>query len=201
MNPEAKILVVIALGLVIALVTGQVLSRLAVKRRRHKRRLEYDVVKETPMETSENSEGNVERTERKREEKKVDVGPAMPDRMKNGVAHECAAHARAAFAGGAFVEAYYFGCVAKLCGHRQVTALLSQVRIAWQRAGCPSEKELIYEDFSSVESAIGRAMLRIDTGVAKEMGVACLTDLAEDGNEVASDLLKTLPENIANVLH
>lgn len=199
MNPEAKILCVVTLGLVVALATGQVLSRLAVKRRRHKRRHSYDEVK-----VEQTEEANVDAKdvkERQVVEKKVDVAPEMSVRMKNGVAHECAAHARAAFANGALVEAYYFGSVAKLCGHRQVTALLSQVRITWQRTGCPSEKELIYEDFSSVESAIGRAMLRIDTGVAKEMGVACLTDLAEDGNEIARDLLKTLPENIANVLH
>lgn len=198
MNPEAKILCVIAIGLVVALLTGQILSRLAVKRRRHRRRREYDEVK---VDREEEAQGeSKDRRDRQVVEKKVDVAPEMSVRMKNGVAHECAAHARAAFAGGALVEAYYFGTIAKLCGHRQVTALLSQVRITWQRTGCPSEKELIYEDFSSVESAIGRAMLRIDTGVAKEMGVACLTDLAEDGNEVAKDLLKTLPENIANVL-
>lgn len=194
MNSGAETLCIIVLGLTIALLIGQALSRLSIwwRNRRRKRRDE-DVEPAAPRAAAPARAPVASASAARRE--KPSEGPQIPERLRRGVAHECAAHARAAFAGGALVEAYYFGSVARLCGHRQVSTVLGQIRIVWQRAGCPSEKHLIHEAFSPEESAIGRALLRIDTRVDPESGYALLTDLRNDGNEVARDLLRSLPPN------
>lgn len=118
----------------------------------------------------------------------------MNSRQKQQVSYECAGRARAAFDCGRLVEAYYFATVATLCGHRQLSGLKSQIRVIWKQVGFPSEKEMIGEDFSAMESAIGRAALRIDARHFANAGYACLTDLANGGNEIAADLLARLPK-------
>lgn len=200
MNSGAETLCIVVLGLTVALLIGQALSRLSVwwRNRRRKRRDE-DV--ETPASRADESAsvGAAPAPERApsapRESLAEASGPRIQDRRQLAVAHECAAHARAAFAGGALVEAYYFGSIARLCGHRQISTVLGQIRVVWKRAGCPSEKGLINETFSPEESAIGRAMLRIESGIDPERGYALLTDLKNEGYAVARDLLRSLPPN------
>lgn len=198
MNSGAETLCIIVLGLTVALLIGQALSRLSIWwRNRRRNRRDEDVETSASREGVAPSVGAAQgvRVEAAapREKAPEPTARQAPDRRRLSAAHDCAARARAAFAGGALVEAYYFGSVARLCGHRQISTLLGQLRIIWQRAGCPSEKQFINETFSPEESAIGRAMLRIDSGVDPERGYALLTDLKNIGNLVATDLLKSLP--------
>lgn len=196
MNSGAETLCIVVLGLTIALLIGQALSRLSIWWRNRRRKRRDEDVETVPSAKASALSGSATAANVKaatREKTAEPTGPQVPERMRHSVAHECAAHARAAFAGGALVEAYYFGSVARLCGHRQISTVLGQIRIVWQRAGYPSEKELVNESFSPEESAIGRAMLRIDSRVDPERGYALLTDLMNEGHEVATDLLKSLP--------
>lgn len=113
--------------------------------------------------------------------------------QKEATAYEAARFSRMAYNAGRLVEAYHFAAIARLCGHERLASMMSQIRINWRLAGFPDEKYLCDERFDSVRSAIGRAMLRIDSKHETERGYACLTDLASSGNELARDLLKSLP--------
>lgn len=112
---------------------------------------------------------------------------------KDAVAYEAAHRARCAYGAGLFVEAYHYAAIARLCGHQRLASMMSQIRVNWRLAGYPDQKEFINEHFNPIRSAIGRAMLRIDSKHEAERGYACLTDLAADGNDLARDLLKSLP--------
>lgn len=112
---------------------------------------------------------------------------------KDAVAYEAAHRARCAYGAGLFVEAYHYAAIARLCGHPRLASMMSQIRVNWRLAGYPDQKEFVNEHFNSIRSAIGRAMLRIDSKHEAERGYACLTDLAADGNDLARDLLKSLP--------
>lgn len=112
---------------------------------------------------------------------------------KEATAYEAARFSRLAYNAGHLVEAYHFAAIARLCGHERLASMMSQIRINWRLAGYPDEKELCHDQFDPVRSAIGRAMLRIDSKHDADRGYACLTDLASNGNELARDLLKTLP--------
>lgn len=66
----------------------------------------------------------------------------------------------------------------------------AQIRVAWRQMGYPDEKGLLHGDFGELESAMGRACLRIDSRREAERGVMCLTELAEGGNEFAKALME-----------
>lgn len=197
MNSGAETLCIVVLGLTVALLIGQALSRLSVwwrNRRRKRRDEDVEVARDaTATPTPVQPASTTARAPTASRESSPEFSPPVHDRRQLAVAHESAAHARAAFAGGALIEAYYFGSIARLCGHRQISTVLGQIRVVWKRAGCPSEKGLINEAFSPEESAIGRAMLRIESGIDPERGYALLTDLKNEGYAVARDLLRSLP--------
>lgn len=113
--------------------------------------------------------------------------------QRDALAYEAANRARMVYGEGRLVEAYHYACVARLCGHQRLSSMMSQIRVNWRLAGYPSEKGFVDEHFDPIRSAIGRAMLRIDSNHEADRGYACLTDLASDGNELARDLLKSLP--------
>lgn len=117
----------------------------------------------------------------------------MSRHNRSTIALDAANRSRLAYGDGRLVEAYYYAAIARLCGHLQLSSAMSQMRVNWRLAGYPDEKELIGHDFDGTQSAIGRAMLRIDSNHDRDRGYACLTDLANDDNELAIDLLKSLP--------
>lgn len=120
-------------------------------------------------------------------------GVDMSRHNRSTIALDAANRSRLAYGNGCLVEAYYYATIARLCGHLQLSSAMSQMRVNWRLAGYPDEKELVGHDFDDVQSAIGRAMLRIDSNHDRDRGYACLTDLANDDNELAIDLLKSLP--------
>lgn len=107
-----------------------------------------------------------------------------------GMAFELADNAFAAFDNGNIIEAYYYGRLAQHMGHRQLARFLANVRIVWKRIGYPDQKELIDQMFDETQSAIGRALIRIDSRHDAQAGIAKLKELAEDGNELARDFLE-----------
>lgn len=120
----------------------------------------------------------------------VETSAKVPRYVQQAQTFAHAARAMQAYhEGTGLVEAYFFAKLAQLGGHRQIAPLLSEIRITWRRVGCPDEKERVHDDFGELESAIGRACLRRDTGVQRDLGEACLRDLANDGEELAKVLL------------
>lgn len=112
-------------------------------------------------------------------------------RTRLALAYEYAGRAKAVYhEGRGLVEAYFYAQLAKLNGHRQIQSLISQIRVSWRQMGYPDEKQLLHDDFGAIESAMGRACLRIDSRHEAELGEVSLTELAEGGNEMAKALLE-----------
>ena len=116
------------------------------------------------------------------------------DRAKKArltMSYEFARRAEVAYQEGVgLVEAYFFAQLALLNGHRQIKPLCAQIRMSWRQVGYPSEKHLTHGDFGMIESALGRACLRIDTKHDAEIGEASLRELSEKGVDLAKDFLK-----------
>ena len=93
-----------------------------------------------------------------------------------------------AFRRGKLVEAYYWFELAMLNGMTRLETKMRECRKRWSVRGCPPEYENVYELFTDRQSALGRAVLRLDSGVQLELAKTRLQDMANEG-EVAAVLI------------
>lgn len=93
-----------------------------------------------------------------------------------------------AFRRGTLVEAYYWYELAMLNGMPRLESKMRECRNRWSVRGCPPEYENVYELFTDRQSALGRAVLRLDSGVQLELAKTRLQDMANEG-EVAAVLI------------
>lgn len=214
MNNEMKDILLVALGGA-ALFGGLYLSCLASEKyrkwrrkkddedyerwreKRRKMREERAARAEVKEETPSTPTGKSEATEKPEptpptQEDRSAIERSNADKIRLALAHDYADRAYAAYADGTgLVEAYFYAQLSKLNGgDPQLRTLTSQIRVAWRQMGYPDEKGLLHGDFGELESAMGRACLRIDSRREAERGVMCLTELAEGGNEFAKALME-----------
>ena len=93
-----------------------------------------------------------------------------------------------AYRRGAMVEEFYWLKLSQLNGNANIERRLSECSLRWMRKGCPPEYENTCRFFNERQSALGRAALRLDSGVQVDQAVARLKDMATEG-EVAAVLL------------
>lgn len=89
---------------------------------------------------------------------------------------------------GSLVEEFYWLKLSQLNGNANAEKRLRECSLRWMRKGCPPEYENTCRFFSERQSALGRAALRLDSGIQVDQAVARLTDMATEG-EVAAVLL------------
>lgn len=94
-----------------------------------------------------------------------------------------------AFRRGRMVEAYYWMKLAQLNGKLGLEVRMRECSMRWTVGGCHSERGNVYELFTGRQSAIGRAALRIDSGVQIEKALARLNEMASEGEPVAIRIL------------
>ena len=90
-----------------------------------------------------------------------------------------------AFRRGALVEAYYWTALAELKGASLLAETLRLIEAQWMQAGCPTEYDNLYDDFSERQGSFARALLRIRCGVDVRAACARLEKLAASGQEEA----------------
>ena len=93
-----------------------------------------------------------------------------------------------AYRRGAMVEEFYWLKLSQLNGNANIERRLSECSLRWMRRGCPPEYENTCRFFTERQSALGRAAMRLDSGVQVDQAVARLKDMATEG-EVAAVLL------------
>ena len=93
-----------------------------------------------------------------------------------------------AYRRGVMVEEFYWLKLSQLNGNVNTKRRLSECALRWMRKGCPPEYENTCRFFNERQSALGRAALRLDSGVQVDQAVARLKDMAKEG-EVAAVLL------------
>ena len=93
-----------------------------------------------------------------------------------------------AYRRGVMVEEFYWLKLSQLNGNVNTERRLSECSLRWMRRGCPPEYGNTCRFFTERQSALGRAALRLDSGVQVDQAVARLKDMATEG-EVAAVLL------------
>lgn len=93
-----------------------------------------------------------------------------------------------AFRRGALVEAYYWLTLSQLNGNPEAEKRMRDCRAQWIRSGCSPEYGNVYEFFTERQSSLGRAVLRLDSGILVDRAIARLKDMIAEG-EVAAVLV------------
>lgn len=157
------------------------------KRRKAREEREAARAKEAPRVLAGEGDAAGEQTDGEATE---DLPQDVASRTRLALSYEYAGRAQRAYREGTgLVESYFYAQLAKMNGHRQITTLLSQIRVAWRQMGYPDEKAFIHDDFGALESAMGRACLRIDSRHDAALGTQSLRELAAGGVEMAGVLL------------
>jgi len=101
-----------------------------------------------------------------------------------------------AFRRGAFVEAYFWTKIARRRqelqgeqgsqGLKEIDSKLLSIRRQWSVAEQPPEYENVYDNFPEERSRIGRAFLRIDSGILVSQMREFIRELAKKGNPDAA---------------
>lgn len=99
-----------------------------------------------------------------------------------------------AFRRGALVEAYYWMKLAQMNGYADAESNLKIYRDQWRRSAYPLEYENVYEHFTERQGSLGRALLRLDSGVQADQAKKRLTSMAAEGEAVAVMILGEMPE-------
>lgn len=88
------------------------------------------------------------------------------------------------------VEAYYWMKLAQLNGMHGLEQRMRDCFTQWKRRGCPPEHKNVYEFFTERQGALGRALIRLDSGINVDQALARLRDMANEGEIVAVLMLR-----------
>ena len=99
-----------------------------------------------------------------------------------------------AFRREALVEAYYWTKMAESNGAEDVQQVLADCCAQWLEGGGDPEYENVYDFFTEQQGVLGRAELRLDTGMDAELALADLHGLCESGDQEAAYILAQYTE-------
>lgn len=91
---------------------------------------------------------------------------------------------------GRIVEAYYWMKLAQLNGMKGLEPRMRDCWTLWKRKGCPPEHKNVHAFFAERQSALGRAFLRLDSGINVDQALMRLREMAEEGEIVAVLMLR-----------